>query len=438
MFNLSNIEEKLSKKILPMASKFGSNKVIQAISAGLMYTLPLTLGASLFSILASFPIPSVNQWFQKVGLTPHFSAIMGGTLNIIALLISISIAYSYVKNENESDTSPVMGAFLSVATFIILMPQTIDVNGKPHAALDASYLGSSGMFVAIILGIIIAKLYVSLCKNKKLLFNLPEGVPPMVSQSFKPLIVSLIILVIVFFIRVGIGFTSFKDIFSVANVFIGQPLMKLGGTAPALIIISLVANSLFFFGIHPNAILSAITPLLLTMAIGNVEAYQAGIALPYKTPMVVNSFINNDGVGSTLSLIIAILIFCKSKRYKAFAKISAVPNIFNINEPIIFGLPIMLNAVLFIPFILSTLITSMIGYIGSSTGFINYYNPVIALALPWTTPKFISSFLVMGWRGLVLRLISIVVMVFVYLPFIKMLDNQAIKEESENKETAEN
>lgn len=419
----------IDKYVLPIATKFGSNKAIQAISSGLMYALPLTLGASLFSILANFPIPSVNTWINDTGLTEQFNALLGGTLNIIGLLISFSIPYSYTKLLDKSRSNPLMVAFLSVASFITLMPQS--VGEENLSALSYDYLGSSGMFVAIILGLLIARVYVKLSQNKKLLIKMPEGVPPMVSQSFEPLIVAVIILIGVVIVRIGLSYTQMGNMFNLIQTFIGNPITKIGGSVPAFIFIGMLANGLFFFGIHPNAINSALIPLLMNMTLVNIAAYQEGTAMPYKDIMIVNSFLNNDAVGSTLSLIIAILIIGKSKRYRSFAKISAIPNVFNINEPVIFGLPIMLNPILFIPFFLSTFITGLIGYIGSVSGFISYYDPVLALGMAsvWTIPKFITSFFIMGWQGLLLRLISIAIMVMVYMPFIKALDNQELSKE---------
>lgn len=420
----------IDRRVLPIATKFGSNKVIQAISGGLMYTLPLTLGASIFSILGNFPIASVNTWFNQVGLTEHFNALLGGTLNIIGLLIAFSIPYSYTKLLDKSSTNPLMAAFISIASFITLMPQTV---GKEKiVALSYDYLGSSGMFVAIILGLVVARVYVSLSQNKKILIRMPEGVPPMVSQSFEPLVVVIIILVGVVALRIGLSFTPMGNMFNLVQTFIGNPITQIGSSVPALILIGMIANGLFFFGIHPNAINSALVPLLMNMTLVNITAFQSGEAMPFKDIMIVNSFLNNDAVGSTLSLLIAILIFCKSKRYRAFAKISALPNLFNINEPVIFGMPIMLNPVLFIPFFLSTFITGIIGYIGSISGFISHYDPALALGMAsiWTVPKFVSSFFIMGWQGLVLRLISMAIMVGVYLPFIKTLDRQELKKEA--------
>lgn len=426
----SGFQNTIEKYILPVATKFGQNRVIQAISGGLMYTLPLTLGASLFSILANFPIPAVNAYFASVGLTPHFNAVLGGTLNAIALFIAFSIPYAYTKLFNQSSANPLVAAMLSAASFIIMMPQTVGKGGK-IAALSYDYLGSSGMFVAILMGLVIARVYVWLAGKKRLVIRMPEGVPPMVSQSFEPLLIAMIIILGVVTVRIALGYTPLHNIFDLVKLVIGDPLMKLGSSAPALIAITIIANGLFFFGIHPNAINSALMPLLLTFAMANIEATQKGLAMPYKDIMILNSFLNNDAVGSTLSLLAVVLIFCKSKRYRSFSKVAILPNFFNINEPVIFGLPIMLNPVLLIPFLLSTVITATIGYLGSVTGFISTYNQALAVGIPWTMPKIFTSFFTMGWQGVVLRIVCFIVIGLVYLPFIKALDNKELAKEAE-------
>lgn len=415
-----------TKYLLPLAEKFAVNKAIQSISTGIMYTLPLTLVASLFSILGNFPIPSVNTWLESTGLSLQFNALLGGTLNIISLLIAFSIPYSYTKLLKKSNESPLIAGFFTVASYVTLMPQTIVSGGMSLEALDYKYLGSSGMFAAIFLGLVISRAYIYLSENKKLIIKMPKDVPPMVAQSFEPLIVGLIILSFVVSIRILLSYTQFENLFSLIQIIIGDPITKVGSSVPALIGVTVLANGLFFFGIHPNAINSALMPILMNMAIENVTAYQQGTSLPFKDIMIVNSFLNNDAVGSTLSLLIAIFIFGKSKRYRSFAKVSVIPNIFNINEPVIFGLPVMLNPILLIPFLLSTIITAMIGYIGSVTGFIVHYDPVISLGISslWTIPKFISTSFFMGWQGLLLRIISMITMILVYMPFVKIMDKK--------------
>lgn len=274
-------QSNMNCRVLPVATKFGYNKIIQAISGGLMYTLPLTLGASIFSILANFPVTSINLWFSQMGLTEHFNALLGGTLNIIGLLIAFSIPYSYTKLLNKSNTNLLMAAFLSVASFIAFMPQSIGEENV--AALAYDYLGSSGMFVAIIVGLLVARAYVKLFQTKKLLIRMSEGVPPMVNQSFEPLVVAIIILTAVVMLRIGLGYTSVGNMFNLVQIFIGNPDNKIGSSIPALIGITVLANGLFFFGIHPNAINSALVPLLMNMSLLILKRINQGCHCLLKT-----------------------------------------------------------------------------------------------------------------------------------------------------------
>ena len=422
----NKFQEGVNKHILPVATKFGNSTLIQAISTGLMYTLPLTLVASVFSLLSSFPVASVSAWFVAVGLTPHFDALTGGTLNIISLFMAVTIPYTYVSLKKKKNTTPLMGGVISLAIFVVLMPQTVGENNIP--ALSFDFIGSSGMFVAMVVGIITSLVYINLTQKSMLRIKMPEGVPTNVTQSFEPLLIAFIILIAVVGIRFGLSLTPINNIFNLIDVVVAQPLLKLGSSPMALLGIAVIANSLFFFGIHPNVINTAIVPLLYTMILTSAEQFAAGQEMTYKVALITNGFTNNDAVGSTLSLLLAILIFGKSQRYKSLAKVMIVPNLFNINEPVIFGLPIMLNPILFVPFFLSTIITGLIGYFAASSGFITYYNPLMSIGIPWTVPRFISSFFSMGWQGSVLRIFTTVIMAFVYLPFVKMLDAQERKE----------
>ncbi|MBA1394298.1 PTS sugar transporter subunit IIC, partial [Lactobacillus sp. XV13L] len=148
-------------------------------------------------------------------------------------------------------------------------------------------------------------------------------------------------------------------------------------------------------------------------------------------------FSNNDAAGATLSLILVGLFFGKSKRYKEFFKISAIPGIFNINEPVVFGLPIVLNPLMLIPFLLSTLVSGTIAITAVNIGFITNYNPMLGLGVPWTMPKLIANFLIMGWQGAIVWIVNFIIMFFIYLPFFKALDQQALAAEQKDSATQE-
>ncbi len=206
--------------------------------------------------------------------------------------------------------------------------------------------------------------------------------------------------------------------------------MSVGGSIPAIMLVYVLANVLFFFGIHPSPLQAILSPIILGMQMEAVKNLQNHESISYLTSLVTFDFINNDGTGSTLSLLVAILIFGRSKRYRTLAKLSAAPNIFGINEPVIFGLPIMFNPILFIPFVLSSVVSGTIGFLAVKVGFITTYNASVALGMPWTLPKILTSYFIYGWQGLVTRIIILIVIVFLYYPFFKVLDNQELREEA--------
>lgn len=425
---LNSIQQILEKKLVPVSEKLSNNKMLKAISAGMMLTLPLTLGASVFLILASFPVPIVSEWLINIGLAPHLNAIAGGTLSILALFVSFTVAYNYAKNE---DSNAIIAAIFSLSSFMILAPQSIGTGDEIVQGFQMNNLGSTGLFVALFTSLLVSTIYVKLNKNGKLILKLPETVPPMVSQSIEPLFIGLIIYAIILVLRIGFALTSYEDIFVFVNEVIATPLTSIGGSIPALLLVYVIGNLFFFFGLHPAAIYGILQPIIFNMTLTTVENLKNGESLQYLENLVTYDFINNDGTGSTLSLILAILIFCKSKRYRTFSKIALGPNIFNINEPVVFGLPIMFNPILAIPFVFSSLISGSIGFLAVKIGFITTYNANVALSLPWTLPKLISSFFIYGWQGIALRIFILGLLIFVYLPFCKVLDNKELIAEKE-------
>ena len=176
-------------------------------------------------------------------------------------------------------------------------------------------------------------------------------------------------------------------------------------------------------------------PVLRALSVENMDAFKAGKEIPnIITGQFQDMFATFGGGGSTLSLIIVMIIFCKSQRIKKLSQLSLVPSIFGINEPIIFGLPIVLNPIILVPFVLVPTINIIISYFCMDLGLVNYTN---GIQLPWTTPPIISGFLVSGWQAAILQAILIVLGMFIYYPFIKVMDDQYLREEKEAGEKKE-
>lgn len=260
---------------------------------------------------------------------------------------------------------------------------------------------------------------------------MPDGVPPTVSKSFAALIPSAIVMVVFFLVKIAFEATPYGNVHEFIFNFLQIPLLKLGNTLSATAIAYVFLHLFWFFGINGSSVVGAVyNPILKILSAENLVAFQAGTKLPnIITAQFQDMFATFGGAGSTLSLIIAMLLICKSKRIKSIGKLSILPGIFGINEPLIFGLPIMLNPLLLIPFALVPTVNIIIAYFCMSTGLVPLTNGV---QLPWTTPIIFSGFLTTGWQGAVLQLVLLILGIFMYIPFIKILDKQYLKDEKSN------
>jgi len=397
-------EKIMEDKIGPLVGVIQKNKTIRAIQSGMMMTLPITLGVSLIAILGNLPISAWQEFLANVGIAQVVSEMVSSTLSMMAIYSIAVTGYCYAKNEGENG---IISAILATAVFITLMPQSITVGEESVNAIRSSLLGSDGVFVALIVGILVAKIYCYFSK-KNLKLKLPETVPPMVSDSLEPVFIGMILFIGTFIIKYAFSQTSFGDIFQFISVVVTRPIMNVGATPWALILVQTLAALLFFFGIHSAVIFAAYSPIIGLAFLGNIEAFIAGESLPFLTYIIVFLCIRNSGTGNTLGLCFS-SFFAKSQHFKSLSKLVTVPNIFMINEPVIFGFPIMLNPLFFFPFVLSAIVPGLI-----TLGLIQIFNlenlifnPLIST--PWVTPQIITGFMQGGLIIALFILIAIIV-----------------------------
>lgn len=415
----------LEKIVGPIAAKVSSSRYIKALTEGFMYTMPITLGVAVIAVLSNLPITAWLNFIKQVGIYQVSQDIVSLTLSLLAIYVVGAIGYCFTKNEGENG---VIGALISTAAFLVLIPiQHAKVNGSEITALETKYMGSDGIFIAIILGLLIPQLYCFLM-SKNLKLKLPDSVPPMVSKSLTPTFVSMIIFSMLFVIKYVCTLTSYGNLYTLIATLISKPITHLGASPVSLIIAFTLINLIWFFGIHPNTILMPYMPILMAAGVANTEAFVSGKALPFFTFAVISSCIQVGGAGSTLGLCIA-TIFSKSEKYKSMRKLVVPANIFNINEPVIFGFPIMLNPIYFVPMILTPILNGTIGLILSKVIPITI-NPTISM--PWVTPAFVSAFFVGGVGLLIVWLVCLLVDFLIYLPFFMIDDKNALLEEKAN------
>lgn len=371
------------------------------------------------------------------------------TFSIMAVFATMGIGYTMAR---ENKSTPIFGAVVALMAWFILMPfqftagigSVMDATGVaidvPEGAkavvngLQFGWLGSKGLFVGIIAAISSVEIY-SWAERKGWVIKMPAGVPPTVVQSFSALIPAFIVMTVFFLINLAFtacGTNAFDFVFQ----FLQTPLLGLGDTLGAMIIAYIFLHLFWFFGINGGSVVGAVfNPILQSLALENLELYRevgvAGYTVANGAHIISQQFqdlfATFGGAGSTLSLLIAMLLFCKSRRIKELGKLALVPGIFGINEPIIFGLPVVLNPIILIPFILVPTMNIVLSYFAMNMGL---FPPCNGINIPWTMPVIISGFLSTNWMGAVFQGFLLILGVFVYLPFIKTMDKQYLAEEA--------
>jgi len=424
------MNSKFMQKFIEIAGRIGAQRHLVAIRDGFVAIMPLIIVGSLATLVNNFPpfgnfdlVAILNGIFGEGNWQEVGGSIWNGTFAVLGLLIAFSVAYNLAKSY---ETDGMAAGLLSVAAYIMLVPVTEDWG------LNFSWLGAQGLFVAIILAILVTELFRVLV-NSKFTIKMPEGVPDGVTKSFKALVPSILILILVglfqAILKAFAGISIFEVIFNV----IQQPLQGLGNTLPAAIAVAFLNHLLWFFGLHGTNILgSVIEPIYLPLIEKNADLFASGVSafeVPYiVTKPFLDSFVYIGGSGTTIALLIAIFIVVRNQQkhpYREVAKLSAPAGLFNINEPVIFGLPIVLNPIMLVPFILVPVVLTITSYIAISTGLV----PKTVAILPWTTPPILSGYLVTGgsWRGIVLQLVNLTIAVLMYIPFI-MAGVRALKQ----------
>lgn len=415
----------LQEKMMPIAAKLGANRFLVAIRDGITFAMPLIIIGSVFMILASFPIPGWEKFMGDIGVANYLWKGVDSSFGLIGLVASFGIAYSLVK---QYGVDGVPGGIVSLSAFITVTPF---VTGEAGAGMPTAFMASKGLFVALILGLINGYVYQWFI-NHNVQIKMPDTVPPAVSKSFSAIIPGFVIIsfwLIVFGLLDALHLPNMHEI---AAVVLGKPLGLLGNnTFGVMLLVGL--NSLFWFvGIHGGNLVNKIMePLWLANLDANRVAHQSGEQLQHIfTTVFMDNFVYLGGGGATIGLVIALAYLARKKKAsqqaKALTPITLTPGLFNINEPAMFGIPIVLNILLLVPFILAPMINLLISYFAMASGFVSltYTSP------GWTVPPIISGVLATGdIKASILQLICVIIDILIYLPFISMIEKNFQKEE---------
>ncbi|WP_077328636.1 PTS sugar transporter subunit IIC [Virgibacillus siamensis] len=408
--------EFMERHFVPVASRIGSQRHLVAIRDGFVTIMPLMILGSMAVLINNLPIAPYQDFLTSIfggDIWKKFGGnLWEGTFQVISILVAFTIAYQLARSYDKDALS---SGIVSVASLVIIMQPIAEGAGLPII-----WAGAQGLFIAIITALVSTEIFIRLLGNKRLQINMPEGVPPAVSKSFSSLFPSMITLSVFALVEVILLAIDIPDIHQWFYELIQAPISHLSNTLFAAILIALLIHILWFFGLHGSNMMEPIMQAVYLPAIeANAEAFKTGEAIPYiVTKPFFDAFMYLGGTGATLALITAVFIAARShKHYYQVSKLSVAPGLFNINEPILFGFPVVLNPILFIPFILTPVVLTTFSYIVISIGLV----PKTVAFIPWTTPPVIGGFLATGsWRGAMLAAVNFAIAVVMYVPFVKI------------------
>lgn len=389
--------------------KLSENELINIIKLSFTSLMPFTIVSSIFVLILNFPISPVKTYFKAnypMLWNEILPSVPNAFNNFISLYILIAISYSYglIKKKN-----PLIYILGSIFTFFIFSPP-ID------SSLLINSFGTSGIFFSMLCSSITCSL-LNIFSNRKKPIQNKHNIPKEVQQSFSsitPVVMTSLLLVVVKLILTLIGIQNLSD---AINSLLQTPITQLGTTLPAILLINFGITLLWFFGFNGSYIFNSImNPIYFSLNLENMNNVLKG-APP--THIITGSFqslfIQFGGSGSTLALILAILIFSRDPAKRKIGKLALIPSLFNINEPIVYGFPIILNFKVLIPFLLCPLFNTIVTYYSMAWGIVEKTN---GIQIPWTTPPVISGFLASGISGSLLQIVLILANTAIYSLFI--------------------
>lgn len=441
----------------------GQNKYLGAIKNAFQNFMPATIAGAIgvlwTNVLVNDNVVEGNAQglggiFEPImALKPIndvFAAISFCTISCISIGIVMLVAQEIGEANGETGAFPAVLGFMSWA---VVTPTTTNIwQGTDALAsgavlpagteaittvggFEGSYLGATGLFTALLVGIIALEIYNLFRKMDALKIKMPEQVPPGVARAFEVLIPAVITLAIIALIGRGCELVTGLYLNDVISTYIQGPLGAIGSTIPGVIIIYIIIGLFWLVGIHGNNMLSAVKEALFTpLMLENIETFSKtnnakGDDLHIFAMAWLQMFGEFGGSGVTIGLVIAIMIFSKREDNRTIAGISLVPGLFNINETVTFGIPMVLNPILGIPFVLAPIVTLMLGYVLTVIGFC----PKAVINTPWTTPPILHGFLTTGANimGAVSQAIAIVASILIYAPFLIAYERYQNKQAAE-------
>lgn len=421
----TSLSSRFIESLSIFAQKISNQKHIMAIRDAFAAMIPITIIAAFFLLVNNVLLDPKSGLLKGIPNVEHFlgigTQIYNGTLGIMALMAAFLIGNFLAKSYGMEGR---VEGVIAVAAYVVLIPANVPVTstaGKSFEAsgvLTQSMTSPTGMFLAIIAALISTTLLCKFSQSKRLKISMPESVPPAIAKSFNILIPSFLVLTILAIIEFSVVSIVNMSIPDIIVKVLQTPLVGGFQTLPGILLYVFLAGFLWVFGIHGAFVLGAISgPVLLTSLQQNIDALNAGKELPnIVTQPFLDAYVYMGGGGTIICLVIAIFIASKRPDHRMVTKFGLIPSIFNVSEPLMFGLPVVFNPIYGIPLVIAPLFSTTLAYFATSIGWVsNTY-----ILTPWVTPPLISGYLATGGdiRGSILQLVIIVVGTLIYLPFV--------------------
>lgn len=428
--------DKLQSVLIPVSQKINDNKALKGISGGFAALMPVIMVGAIFTLLSSLNIAPYQNLITAIGLKQILAIPSAFTTDLLSLYAVYLIARAEAKVFGMSDSDANAAGIATLMFFLILTPLGVTgvdkesgVSVTVAAAVSTAYFGSRGLFTAMILGVVIPRIYNIFIVNH-ITIKLPDSVPPMISEAFAQMVPAIALAFLAALTKFGFAQTASATMTDFIYNLLRAPLSALTKSPFTYWILLTFCNFLWFFGIHGGMVASSFRSALYTEAsLENLAAYGAGAVIPNALDNSAWFAIGNiGGSACAIGLCLSMALFARSQRYKALGKIATPAGLCGISEPMVFGVPMVLNPIMLIPMLLAPTATFFLGYGAMASGLVHN---TIGTSLPNGTPVLLAGFLAWGdFTGVLVQAVLIVVSTLIYLPFFKMLDKQALEEEA--------
>lgn len=360
--------DSISDKLLPVANKLASNRYLSILRDAFMLAFPLTMFGSIVVVICNLPF--LNDEMKAI-LNELLGSGQSATMSIMTVFVTFGIGYYLSKSYGVEG---IFGGAISFASFLILTPffVTSDSGETISNVLSLDRLGAKGMFLGMIVSFIATEIY-SRTSRKGWQIKMPDSVPPAVAKSFAALIPAILTLSIFTAINAIVTVGLNTNLHDVIYNIIQVPLVGLGSSIWATLLAIFFIQFLWFFGLHGQILVNSVMdPVWNTLMFENLEAYKAGEHLPHiiTKPFMEVFTVGLGGSGMTLAVVIIMAFFLRKKQYRDVGRLALGAGIFNVNEPVIFGLPIVLNATILIPWVIAPIIVTAFNYFVMAIGIV--------------------------------------------------------------------